>query len=100
MKKKALNREEVLEILKKRKPEFEVTYGVTTIGIFGSLARGEADSDSDVDVVVKMYPDLFKRICLKEELESILGKKVDVVRYRHGMNKFLKKRIDSEGFYV
>ena len=49
MKEKTLNLDEVLGILKKRKSEFEAAYGVTAIGLFGSLARGEATLDSDVD---------------------------------------------------
>jgi len=40
-------------------------YGVTKIGIFGSLARDQAGHDSDIDIVVEMYPDLFRRVCLK-----------------------------------
>lgn len=75
-------------------------YGVTKIGIFGSVARNQNNFESDIDIVVEMYPDLFKRICLKNELESILGQKVDVVRYYKGMNKLLKQRIDREGLYV
>lgn len=100
MKEKIIKLDDLLRILKERKADLKTAYGVTDIGVFGSLARGEETPDSDIDVVVKMPPDLIKRACLKEELESILGKKVDVVRYRLGMNKYLKKRIDNEGFYV
>ena len=100
MKENSLKLDEVLRILKTRKADFKSAYGVTEIGVFGSLSRGEETPNSDIDVFVKMHPDLLKRACLKEELESILGKKVDVVRYRLGMNKFLKKRIDNEGTYV
>jgi hypothetical protein len=47
-----------------------------------------------------MQFDLIKRSSLKVELESFFGKRIDVVRYRRGMNGFLKKRIDEEAFYV
>jgi hypothetical protein len=47
-----------------------------------------------------MQPDLIKRATLKAALESIFGKRIDVVRYRRGMNGFLKKRIDEDAFYV
>jgi hypothetical protein len=101
MKKRTLNRNEALDILKKRKPEFAASYGVTDIGIFGSLARGEAKTGSDVDVVVKMLkPDLFFMVHIKEELEDDYGAKVDIVHYREKMNAFLKKRIDREAVYV
>ncbi len=82
------------------KPELEQRYGVTRIGIFGSVARNEAHNESDIDIVVDMAPDILKRVNLKAELELLFGKKVDVVRYWHGMNNYLKARIDQEAIYV
>ena len=101
MGKKALNLDKVLGILKKRKAEFEANYGVTAIGVFGSIARGESRPDSDVDVVIKMNnPDLFYMVHIKEELEGDYQTKVDIIHYREKMNAFLKKRIDQEAVYV
>ncbi len=91
---------DVIKKLRHLKPELEQRYGVTRIGIFGSVARIEAHSESDVDIVVDMTPDLLKRISLKAELELLLGKKVDVIRYWHGMNNYLKVRIDQEAIYL
>jgi len=91
---------DVIEKLRHLKPELEKRYGVTRIGIFGSVARNEAHSGSDIDIVVDMAPDLLKRVSLKAELESLFGKRVDVIRYWHGMNKYLKVRIDREAIYV
>lgn len=51
MNEKALH--DILQILKERKPEFESGYGVTAIGIFGSLARGEERYDSDGKILYK-----------------------------------------------
>jgi predicted nucleotidyltransferase len=90
----------VFDTLSKVFPELKQKYGISKIGVFGSVAGSQDNIESDVDIIVEMHPDLFKRICLKNELESILGKKVDVVRYWKGMNKFLKQRIDQEGLYV
>jgi len=101
MQKKDLNLNGVLKVLKKRKALFEEKFGVTSIGVFGSLARGELKSDSDVDIVVKMkVPDLFHMVHIKEELEADYQTKVDIVHYREKMNGFLKKRIDIEAVYV
>lgn len=101
MKKETLNLDKVLGILKKRKAEFEAAYGVTAIGIFGSLARGEAKPDSDVDVVVEMKkPDLFYMVHIKESLEQDLHCPVDIVRFRERMNPFLKSRIEKEAVYA
>lgn len=95
-----MDRDEVLEILRDRKPILMKRFGVDRIGIFGSVARNEAHSDSDVDVVVEMKPNLFGRVELKADLESRLGKPVDVVRYRQKMPPRLKDRIDREAIYV
>ncbi|MEW6291410.1 MAG: nucleotidyltransferase domain-containing protein, partial [Thermodesulfobacteriota bacterium] len=40
------------------KEQLQVRYGVTRIGVFGSVARGEASAESDVDIVVEMEPNL------------------------------------------
>ena len=91
---------DVIKKLRHLKPELEERYGVTRIGIFGSVARNEAHNGSDIDIVVDMAPDLLKRVSLKAELELLFDKKVDVVRYWHGMNHYLKVRIDQEAVYV
>jgi predicted nucleotidyltransferase len=96
----ALSREDVFHVLRLMKEQLQVRYGVTRIGVFGSVARGEASSESDVDIVVEMEPNLFLRADLKAELTLRLGRPVDVVRYRQGMNSRLKRRIDHEAHYV
>ena len=96
----ALSREDVFHVLRLMKEQLQVRYGVTRIGVFGSVARGEASSESDVDIVVEMEPNLFLRADLKAELTLRLGRPVDVVRYRQGMNSRLKSRIDHEAHYV
>jgi len=49
--------------------------------VFGSVARGEAKPGSDVDVLVEMKPgrSLLDIIAIKQDLEDLLGRKVDVV---------------------
>jgi predicted nucleotidyltransferase len=93
--------EEVLNILQRHKPSISKRFGVLEIGIFGSVARGEAQETSDIDVVVKTeVPDLFMMVDLKEELENLLGADVDLVRYWPRMNPYLKRRIDREARYA
>ncbi|MCD4767810.1 MAG: nucleotidyltransferase domain-containing protein [Methanosarcinales archaeon] len=95
-----MRRKQALKLLREHKQEFEDRYGITRLGIFGSVARDEAGERSDVDVVVEMPPDMFARVILKEELEMILRSNVDVVRYWRRMNQYLKRRIDREAYYV
>ena len=59
-------------------------HGVIRAGVFGSVARGEARPDSDVDILVEMSRsyDLLDFIGFKHELEKHVGTKVDVLEYR------------------
>jgi predicted nucleotidyltransferase len=56
-------------------------HGARTVRIFGSVARGEAGPDSDVDVLVNLNPgrSLLDIVAIKQDLEDLLGRKVDVV---------------------
>lgn len=96
-----MKREEVIDILRNYKNERANYYGIMTIGIFGSTARGDAREESDVDIVLRIRePDLFMLVDIKEELEERLHRPVDIVTYGDNMNLFLKKRIDEEAVYA
>jgi hypothetical protein len=95
-----LQRNQLLSTLRQLKPILMERYGITRLGIFGSVARDEAAESSDIDIVVEMPPDLFTMVHLKEYLQETLQVSVDIVRYRSGMNAFLKQRIDQEAIYV
>ncbi|HEY5999539.1 MAG TPA: nucleotidyltransferase family protein [bacterium] len=69
-------------------------YGARNIRVFGSLARGEAGPDSDVDLLVQLDPGvtLLKHAALVRELEALLGRKVDVVSER-GLRPRVRERV-------
>lgn len=71
----------VLETVRARRDEIEARYGIRLIGVVGSVARGEERPDSDVDLIVDVTggPSLFKMSDAKWELETALGRKVDLV---------------------
>lgn len=58
-------------------------YGARNPRLFGSVARGEAEADSDIDVLVDLDPDagnaLLRIAGIGEEFSRILGSRVDVV---------------------
>ena len=96
-----MKKEKIIAILRKYNNERANYYGIMTIGIFGSTARGEVREESDVDIVLRIRePDLFMLVGIKEELEERLHRPVDIVTYRDNMNLFLKKRIDEEAVYA
>lgn len=65
--------------------------------LFGSVARGEAGAESDIDILVDLPDDksLFDLVELKEKLEQALGNNVDIVTYR-SISPLIKERILSE----
>ena len=92
---------ESFQILKQYKTENSEKYGINNIGIFGSYSQGKATERSDIDVVVEIkYPDLYTLVHIKEELEELFNKSVDIVRNRENMNPYLKKRIERDVQYV
>lgn len=72
-------------------------YGIQRVRIFGSLARGEAHTDSDVDFLVDFEPgrSLLDQVGVGQELEELLGCKVDVVA-EGGISPYLEDRILGE----
>jgi uncharacterized protein len=82
-------RAEILAIAQRR--------GAKNIRVFGSIARGEAGPDSDVDLVVEFETgtSLMDHGELIMDLEEALGCRVDVVSAR-GMRERLKARVEKE----
>jgi len=82
-------REEILRICAK--------YGAKNVRVFGSVARGQADAESDFDFLVELEPgrSLFDLGGLQYELEQLLGCPVDVVTER-GLKKRIRERVLRE----
>lgn len=92
------------EILKRKRNEILDTankYGITNLRIFGSVARGEDDDNSDLDLLAS-FPqgfDLFNHAALILELEDLLGIKVDVIS-ENGLKTRIKDRVLNEAVPV
>lgn len=88
-----MNVNQIKGVLQKNMGVLQNQYGVASIGIFGSVSRGEEKEKSDVDVLVEFSktPGFFKFIELEEFLGKLIGKKVDLVT-----KKALKPRIKDE----
>jgi uncharacterized protein len=74
--------------------QLAANYGAHNVRLFGSVARREARSDSDVDVLVDLEPDrsLFDLGGLLMELQNLLGCKVDVVT-EQGLRPRIRERV-------
>jgi uncharacterized protein len=70
----------ILAILRAQAPALEAAHGVRILGVFGSFARGEAGSDSDVDVLARItgQPALHDLIAVEDKLATALGRSIDL----------------------
>ena len=80
MKVSHLTQEDLLAILRTHFSQLAADYGVTRIGVFGSFAKGDFSADSDIDLVIELDTPIGLRFVeLVEDLETLLGRKVDVL---------------------
>ena len=74
------SRDQIIEILRTFKKENAEKFGIESMALFGSVARGEHNENSDVDLLIKFKsPSLYLYADISDALESILGMKVDIV---------------------
>ena len=70
---------------------------VVEFSLFGSVLTDDFRSDSDVDVMLSFYPEarwsLFDLVVMKDELQSIFGREVDLVEKEALRNPFRRKEI-------
>ncbi len=75
-------------------------YHLTELGVFGSIARGDHNADSDIDIVIDYEGSMgLEFVDLADELESLLHHKVDLVSKKAIRPKLLE-RIKTELVYV
>lgn len=73
----AAERERVLAALRRRAPKLQAL-GITRLSLFGSMARGEAGPESDVDLLVELDPEShfspFELVDLQGDLRALIGR--------------------------
>lgn len=79
-------------------------YGVASLEVFGSVARGQDRIDSDVDLLYVLKPGTrlgFRLFDLEDELAALFGRPVDLVA-RRSINKYIREQVlaDAQPFYA
>ena len=76
-------------------------HGATNVRVFGSVARGEDDTESDIDLMVDLEPgrSLFDLGGLLMSLQKLLGREVDIVT-EQGLRPSLRERILQEAILL
>ena len=92
--------DQVLEALREIRIEIAERFSVKRIGVFGSFARGDAEAESDVDIVVELSDPTFDHYMdLKFRLEEVLQRSVDLVM-AETLKPRLKPIIEREVVYA
>ena len=95
-----MNKKEILDYLKSNKQILKDNFHLVKIGLFGSFARGDATNTSDIDIIVKFNKPIgWDFILLKEYLEDILNREVDLVT-EEAIKFQMKKGILQEVIYI
>ncbi len=90
----------IAENLKTRREEIlrlAAKHGARNVRVFGSVVRGDASPESDVDFLIEIEPgrSLLDHVCLLQDLEDILGCKVDVVNEK-ALHWLIREHVQRE----
>ena len=92
--------QEITDTLSQHKSKLLRDYPIKSMAIFGSYARSEQNSASDLDILIEFYDKIgIKFIDLADDLEDIVGIKVDVVSRKGIKEKYLNS-IATDLIYV
>jgi predicted nucleotidyltransferase len=93
----AMKRQQILAALAERQTEVATRFGVKRLSLFGSAARDEMGEASDVDVLVEFKgPSTYRAYFdLKDYLEVLLGKTVDLVTDR-GLKPRARRHVERD----
>lgn len=92
--------QEIRAALETAKPLLLARYPIESLALFGSYARGEANEQSDIDILVEFNGHIgWKFLTLADELELLLGFKVDLVS-KKGLKPRYFEFIEKDLIYV
>jgi predicted nucleotidyltransferase len=88
-------------VLKSHAEKLRRDYGVKSLALFGSVARGDATPESDIDILVEFSdsPGFDGYMALKFFLEDLLGRKVDLVM-ASALKPWARPTVEAEAIRV
>ena len=92
--------QEYITLIREHQSELYDLFGITSMRLFGSVARGGQHEGSDVDLFVTMPPKMYKYIEAAQYLEQLLGCSVDLIRDHTNMRPFFRQQIEHDGIDV
>ena len=93
--------QEIVDRLRAYKEQFADKYGIEQLGLFGSVARGEQDEKSDIDVIIKLRrPSCFTCFGIQEELRKLFHRKVDLITLHENMFRSFRQNLERDAIYI
>ncbi len=92
---------EIINFLKSNKVFLSNEFGVVSIGLFGSYAKGKENPDSDIDILVELKEPRFDWLAgLKIYLEQKLGRKIELIRKSDLVKSRFIERVEKDVIYA
>jgi predicted nucleotidyltransferase len=93
--------QEILDILRAEKPYLKEQFGLLSVGLFGSYAKGIQGPESDIDLLVELTEPRFDFLVgIQVHLEKKTGKPVELIRKRPGLSERFLKRVEKNIHYA
>lgn len=92
--------QEYIDLLRAHASELQSRFGISSMCLFGSVARGEQKEGSDIDVFVEMPATLQQYGGAQLYLEDLLGCSVDLIRKHKYLNRLFIKQINKDAISI
>lgn len=92
--------QEYIDLIRQHQSELQERFGITSMRLFGSVARGDHHEGSDVDLFVMMPPIFFNYVLAAQYLEELLGCNVDLIQDHQNMRPFFRQQIERDGIDI
>ena len=87
--------------LEKRCKGLQLFLFIETLGLFGSVARGEQNEKSDIDVFIKLRKTSYYTLMdIKDDLEQVFRQKVDLITLHETMRALFRRKIEQDAIYL
>ena len=91
--------QEYIELIKSHSSELHDQFGITSMCLFGSVARNEHREGSDIDLFVTMPPKFYNYILAAQYLEELLCS-VDLIQDNRNIRPFFRQQIEHDGVNI
>ena len=92
--------QDYIDLIRDHSAELQNQFGITSLRLFGSVARDEHHEGSDIDLFATMPPKFFNYILAVQYLEKLLGCTVDLIQDHKNLRPFFREQIEKDGIDI